>query len=204
MLSVSSVYNFDDGMINKCGAVGRMRIGRWNRTTWRKLAPVPQQIVHVLTLYQSQVATLGSRWLTSRAVAHPPWLRFEPGKCQIQVVMLAHWIIHGVIVFTALRGSGWTACCRGETEGHSRTCESSARCSESLDQCGFIWQPDSWPEHNCHSAQEWKQSAAGSFEDPLRKRHFSQGMYPSLSPFKFKESMRNVMFRDRFQVKIAK
>jgi hypothetical protein len=51
MLSISRLCSFDDGMINECGAVGRLRIGRGNRT-WRKPAPAPlypQQIVHVLT-----------------------------------------------------------------------------------------------------------------------------------------------------------
>jgi hypothetical protein len=40
-LSVSRLYGDDDRMINEYGAVGGMKIGRGNRITRRKQAPVP-------------------------------------------------------------------------------------------------------------------------------------------------------------------
>jgi hypothetical protein len=40
-MTVSRLYNLDDRMINEYGAVDGMRIGRGNRSTRRKLAPVP-------------------------------------------------------------------------------------------------------------------------------------------------------------------
>jgi hypothetical protein len=55
-----------------CGAVGRMRIGRGNRSTRRKPAPValrPQQIPHDLTQAQIRVAPVGNKRLTSWAMA---------------------------------------------------------------------------------------------------------------------------------------
>jgi len=48
-------------------------------------------------------------------------------------------------VFTAVGDPSWTAWCWRQTEGCSPTCESSSRCAESFNKCGFIWQPDSWP-----------------------------------------------------------
>jgi hypothetical protein len=36
-------YSVDDRMINECGVAGVMRIGRGNRSTGRKPAPVPQE-----------------------------------------------------------------------------------------------------------------------------------------------------------------
>jgi hypothetical protein len=41
MLSVSKLHSADDSMINEYGAGGGMRIGRGNRCTRRKPAPVP-------------------------------------------------------------------------------------------------------------------------------------------------------------------
>jgi hypothetical protein len=51
----------------ECGAVGGMKIGRGNRITRRKPAPVPlcpPQIPHDLTRDRSQAAEMGSRCLT--------------------------------------------------------------------------------------------------------------------------------------------
>jgi hypothetical protein len=48
---------------DECGVVGRMRIGRENRSTRRKLPPVslcPPQIPHDVTLYRTRAATVGS------------------------------------------------------------------------------------------------------------------------------------------------
>jgi hypothetical protein len=61
-------------MINydECEAVGGMRIGRENRSTRRKPAPVslcPPQIPHDLTRAPTRAAEVGSRRLTARPVA---------------------------------------------------------------------------------------------------------------------------------------
>jgi hypothetical protein len=60
----------DDGY----GAVGGMRIGRGNRITRRKPAPVPlcsPQIPHDLTWDRTQAAAVGSQRLTAWAMARP-------------------------------------------------------------------------------------------------------------------------------------
>jgi hypothetical protein len=57
-----------------CGAMGGIRIGRGNRSTRRKPAPVPlcpPQFPHDLTRSQTRAAALGSRQLTSWAMARP-------------------------------------------------------------------------------------------------------------------------------------
>jgi hypothetical protein len=58
-------------MIDEYGAFGGMRIGRGNRSTWRKPAPVPLQIPHDLTWDRTQAAVVGSRRLTAWATARP-------------------------------------------------------------------------------------------------------------------------------------
>jgi hypothetical protein len=58
----------------ECGAVGVMRIGRVNRSTRRKPAPVPlcpPQIPHDLNWARTGVATVGSQRLTAWAMAQP-------------------------------------------------------------------------------------------------------------------------------------
>jgi hypothetical protein len=58
----------DDG----CGAVGGMRIGRGNRSTWKTPAPVllwPPQITHDLNWTRTRTAAVGSRRLTDWAMA---------------------------------------------------------------------------------------------------------------------------------------
>jgi hypothetical protein len=55
-----------------CGAVGGMRIGRGNRSTRRKPAPVPlcpSQIPHDRTWDRTWAAAVGSRRLTAWAMA---------------------------------------------------------------------------------------------------------------------------------------
>jgi hypothetical protein len=54
-------------MLDDCGAIGGMRIGRRNRSTQRKYVPVPRppQIPHDLTRAQTRAATVGSRRLTT-------------------------------------------------------------------------------------------------------------------------------------------
>jgi hypothetical protein len=59
---------------DECGAVGGMRIGRGNRSTRRKPAPVPlcpPQIPHHLTWARTRAAAVGSRRLTAYAMARP-------------------------------------------------------------------------------------------------------------------------------------
>jgi hypothetical protein len=56
------------------GAVGGMRIGRGNRSTCKKPAPVPlcpPQIPHDLTWDRTRAAAVGSQWLTAWAMAQP-------------------------------------------------------------------------------------------------------------------------------------
>jgi hypothetical protein len=60
---------------DECGAVGGMRIGRGNQSTWRKPAPVPlrsPQILHHLTWARTWAAAVGSRRLTAWGMAWPP------------------------------------------------------------------------------------------------------------------------------------
>jgi hypothetical protein len=55
-------------MYDECGAIGRMRIGRGNRSTQKKPAPVPfcpLQIPHDLTRFRTRAAEVGSRGLTA-------------------------------------------------------------------------------------------------------------------------------------------
>jgi hypothetical protein len=55
-------------IIDGYGAVGGMRIGRGNRSTRRKPAPVPRcppQIPHDLTWDRTRAATVGSQRLTA-------------------------------------------------------------------------------------------------------------------------------------------
>jgi hypothetical protein len=57
---------------DECGAVGGLRIGRRNRSTRRKPAPVPlcpPQIPHDLTWARTRAAAMGSRRLTAWAMA---------------------------------------------------------------------------------------------------------------------------------------
>jgi hypothetical protein len=60
---------------DECGAGGGMRIGRGNRSTRRKPAPLPLRPPHDLTCAGTRVASVGSRRLTAWAMARPPvWL----------------------------------------------------------------------------------------------------------------------------------
>jgi hypothetical protein len=61
----------DDGMINPCGAIGRMTVGKGKRSTWRKFLPVslrPLQTPHYLTCDRTRAADVGIRRLTARVV----------------------------------------------------------------------------------------------------------------------------------------
>jgi hypothetical protein len=65
---------------NECGAVGGMRIGKRNRSTLRKAAPVPlcsPQIPHDLTQDRLRTAEVGIRrsraWATARPEAYKPY-----------------------------------------------------------------------------------------------------------------------------------
>jgi hypothetical protein len=61
---------------DECGAVGGMRIGRGNRNTRRKPAPVPlcPQIPHDSTWARTRAAAVGSRLLTAWVMARPIFL----------------------------------------------------------------------------------------------------------------------------------
>jgi hypothetical protein len=59
---------------DECGAVGEMRIGRRNRSTRRKVAPVPffpPQIQQDLTWDQTRTAAAGGQRLTARDMHYP-------------------------------------------------------------------------------------------------------------------------------------
>jgi hypothetical protein len=61
-------------MIDECGVVGGMRIGRGNRSTQRKSVPVPfcpPQIPHDLTWDRTWIAVAGSQQLTAWTMARP-------------------------------------------------------------------------------------------------------------------------------------
>jgi hypothetical protein len=64
---------------DECEAVGGMRIGRGNRSTRRKPAPMPlcpPQISHDMTWARTRVAAVGTRHLTAWAMARPyDWYR---------------------------------------------------------------------------------------------------------------------------------
>jgi hypothetical protein len=65
---------YQSRMIDDYGAVGGIRIGRGNRSTRRKPAPVPlcpPQILHDLTWNRTRAAAVGSPRLTAWAMARP-------------------------------------------------------------------------------------------------------------------------------------
>jgi hypothetical protein len=58
---VSKLHSINDRIIIEYGAVGGMRIGRGNQSTWRKPEPVPlcpPQILHDLAWHQTQAHSL--------------------------------------------------------------------------------------------------------------------------------------------------
>jgi hypothetical protein len=55
---------------DECGAVGRIRIGRRNRSTRRKPTPAPQ-FPHDLTWNRTRAAVAGSQRLTAWTMARP-------------------------------------------------------------------------------------------------------------------------------------
>jgi hypothetical protein len=68
MLSVSRLYSIDDRMIDEHEAVCGMKIGRGNRCTRRKPAPVPlcpSQIPHDPIWDRTQASEVGNRRLIS-------------------------------------------------------------------------------------------------------------------------------------------
>jgi hypothetical protein len=72
---------------DECGAVGRMRIGRGNWSTWRNPAPVslcPPQIPHDLTWAWTQAAAVGSWRLTAWAMAWPKGTIYPLGPSLFQ------------------------------------------------------------------------------------------------------------------------
>jgi hypothetical protein len=71
---------------DECGAVGGMRIGRGNRSTRRKPAPVPlcpPQIPHYLTWTRTRAAAVGSRVLTAWAMARPSKVFLGAHPCDV-------------------------------------------------------------------------------------------------------------------------
>jgi hypothetical protein len=64
---------------DECGAVSGMRIGRGNRSAWRKSAPMPMcppQNPYDLNWARTRAAVVGSRRLTALAMARPRLLNY--------------------------------------------------------------------------------------------------------------------------------
>jgi hypothetical protein len=83
--AVTSGLLYKPQMIDKgdYGAIGGMKIGRGNRSTWRKPAPAPlcpPQIPHDQTRARTWAAAVGSQGLTALAMAWP-CLRLHLGMC---------------------------------------------------------------------------------------------------------------------------
>jgi hypothetical protein len=94
---------------DECGAVGGMRIGKGNRSTCRKPAPVPlcpPQIVLDLTKDRTPAAAVGIRRLTAWAMARP----YGGTSCLGVFVETFHWL-GSVEIFHILRASH--GCIRG-------------------------------------------------------------------------------------------
>jgi hypothetical protein len=74
--SVSRLCSIHDRIMNDCEAVGEMTVGRWNKTTHWKPAPLffcPPQIPHDLIWDRIWVITVRSQCLIAWAVASPVW-----------------------------------------------------------------------------------------------------------------------------------
>jgi hypothetical protein len=67
--------SYQPRIIDECGAVGEIRIGRGNRSTRRKPALVPlcPQIPHDLIRARNRADAVGNRRLTAWAMALPTW-----------------------------------------------------------------------------------------------------------------------------------
>jgi hypothetical protein len=103
---------------DECGAVGGMRIGRGNRSTRRKPAPVPlcpPQIPHDLTWARTRGSGVESRWPTAWAMARPKGDITTPHYVLTPVYIMLH-------LCTCLNASGnsrgWQV--EGEDEGHGQ------------------------------------------------------------------------------------
>jgi hypothetical protein len=99
-------------MIDDDGAIGAMRIGRGNRNTRRKPAPVPlcpPQIPHDLTRARTRAAAVGRRQLTAWAMARPSlsqeipylyktWGLITATECLVHTVMPYQFIYFNNII----------------------------------------------------------------------------------------------------------
>jgi hypothetical protein len=73
-LSASKLCSTDHWTSNKCGAVGWVKTGRGNESTWRKPIPLPlcpPQIPYGLTWDQTQATMVTSWWPIATAMAQP-------------------------------------------------------------------------------------------------------------------------------------
>jgi hypothetical protein len=99
------------------GAVGGMRIGRGNRSTRRKPAPVPlcpPQVPHDLTWDRTRAAAVGSQRLTAWAMERPRpmLLHLQSGHCPWGV--LQNFCLSGFQRYSFVLGpwSSWFVCSR--------------------------------------------------------------------------------------------
>jgi hypothetical protein len=91
-------------MIDECGTVGGMRIGRGHWSTRRKPAPVrfcPPQIPHDLTRALTRAAAVGSRRLTAWAMTRP---KYSLRKCFLQYEIM-YAFFH---IFLNSHSRGWS------------------------------------------------------------------------------------------------
>jgi hypothetical protein len=84
-------WTIDD---DDCGAIGGMRIGRGNRSTQRKPAPLsicPPQIPHDLTRDRTRAVSMGSRLLTAWAMAWPLWSSYSASSEDLHCLLADDW-----------------------------------------------------------------------------------------------------------------
>jgi hypothetical protein len=127
---------------DECGVVGGMRIGRGNRSTRRKSAPVPHcppQIPHYLSRDRTQAGAVGSRRLTAWAMA---W-RFI-GPCSVTAFIALR-----LLTTEVLQGQPLTANVNLQLDLHSPTADpimpGLTACPRQHGDFWFRVQRDPWP-----------------------------------------------------------
>jgi hypothetical protein len=97
--------------VDECGAVSEIRIGRGNRNTRRKPFPetiCPPQISHDLTWVRTRAAAVGSRLLTSSAMARPALILqnvciLSTGRiCVLHILTINSCVLSGLLLLVVL------------------------------------------------------------------------------------------------------